>query len=242
MSNSKNYQPDDALLIVDVQNDFCPGGALPVQNGNRIVPIVNRWINLASRLQIPVYASRDWHPNHHPSFVEQGGKWPLHCIQDTKGAMFHPDLELPAGATIITKGTRFDRDQNSAFADTGLDVHLKRRGIRRLFICGLALDVCVLDTVMDARQKGFEVVLITDASWPVDPGQASQVVARMQKAGAALTESGALASADGERQEQGHVQADRPEQEIEICLKAPEWAEHDRLHDNDMPCDDGRSG
>ncbi len=110
----------DALLIVDVQNDFCPGGALPIAKGDEVVPVLNRWIAAARAQGVPVYASRDWHPVGHPSFKEQGGQWPPHCQQDSEGARFHPDLELPADAVTVTKGVRFDQDQYSAFDQTGL--------------------------------------------------------------------------------------------------------------------------
>ena len=120
------FQPGDALLIIDVQNDFCPGGALPIPEGDQVVPVLNAWIDAASQAGIPVYLSRDWHPKHHPSFTEEGGLWPVHCLQDTPGAAFHPGLRVPPEAVIVTKGTRFDQDQNSAFDQTGLAVHLRK--------------------------------------------------------------------------------------------------------------------
>ena len=134
---------NDGLLIVDVQNDFCPGGALPISEGDQIIPVLNRWIAAAHEKGIPVYASRDWHPARHLSFDTEGGKWPPHCIEDSEGAAFHPSLELPDSVTKITKGVRFDKDQNSAFDQTGLAVQLRRDQVTRLWIGGLALDVCV---------------------------------------------------------------------------------------------------
>ena len=154
------FQLGDALLIIDVQNDFCPGGALPIPAGDRVVPVLNAWIDAASQAGTPVYLSRDWHPKHHPSFTEEGGPWPVHCLQDTAGAAFHPGLHKPSEAVIITKGTRFDQDQNSAFDQTGLAVHLHKIGIKRLLVGGLAEDVCVLATVLDARAEGFAVSVI----------------------------------------------------------------------------------
>lgn len=183
----------DALLIVDMQKDFCPGGALAVEEGDRVVPAINAWLAEAKAQRIPVFASRDWHPRDHVSFVHAGGEWPPHCIQDTDGARFHPELKLPAETIVVTKGVRFDRDQNSAFADTGLAVYLKRRGIQRLFVCGLALDVCVLATVLDAGQAGFAVVLINPATRAVDPRQAGAVLARLRDAGATLTDPASAA-------------------------------------------------
>ena len=154
----------DALLIIDVQIDFCPGGSLPIEEGDQVVPVLNEWIEAARVKEIPVYASRDWHPNKHPSFKENGGLWPVHCLQDSLGAGFHPDLRLPEETVLISKGVRFDQDQNSAFDQTGLAVQLRKDGIRRLYVGGLAEDVCVLATVLDACREGFETVLIRDAT------------------------------------------------------------------------------
>src|SRR5258707_451656 len=120
-------QPSDAVFIVDVQVDFCPGGALPVAGGHDIVPVLNGWIEAALAQGARVVASRDWHPREHLSFTTVSGQWPPHCIQDTYGARFHPDLRLPDIATVVTKGTRFDREQYSAFDGTGLATELRRR-------------------------------------------------------------------------------------------------------------------
>lgn len=169
-------KPGDAFLVVDVQNDFCPGGALPIEDGHAVVPVLNEWIAAAVAAGVPVYASRDWHPADHLSFEPQGGRWPPHCIQDTKGAAFHPQLRLPENAILVTKGTRFDKDQYSAFDDTGLASELRRRGVRRLWIGGLAEDVCVRATALGAREAGLEVCLIGAATRPVTPegGQAAR--------------------------------------------------------------------
>lgn len=232
MTDRIRFQEGDALLMIDIQKDFCPGGALAVEKGDHILASANAWLAQARQQKVPVYASRDWHPEGHPSFAQEGGNWPVHCLQDSEGARFHPDLVLPSDTIVVTKGVRFDQDQTSAFDNTGLDVHLKQRNIRRLFVGGLALDVCVTDTVMDALKLGFEVVLITEATRPVDVRKVEDVVTRMESAGAVLTDKRALADLAAESQ------APEPD----VCVKAPEWAEHQRLEDDDLPCDDGRSG
>ena len=181
-----SFQPGDALLIIDVQVDFCPGGALPIPAGDQVVLVLNRWIDAAAQVSIPIYLSRDWHPKHHPSFAEEGGLWPVHCLQDTPGAAFHPGLHKPPEAVIITKGTRFDQDQNSAFDQTGLAVHLRKAGIRRLIVGGLAEDVCVLSTVLDARTEGFAVSVIAAGTRPVTPEGGAAARQQMLAAGAEL--------------------------------------------------------
>jgi nicotinamidase/pyrazinamidase len=176
----------DAVLIVDVQNDFCPGGALPIAEGDAVVPVINRWIAAALAKGVPIYASRDWHPVQHLSFKERAGAWPPHCIQDSAGAHFHPDLELPESAIKITKGVRFDQDQNSAFDQTGLAHQLREQGVRRLWIGGLAEDVCVLGTVLDGLKEGFEVFVIQAATRPVTREGGESARRQMRAAGARL--------------------------------------------------------
>jgi nicotinamidase/pyrazinamidase len=173
----------DGLLVVDVQRCFCPGGELPVAGGDEIVPTLNRWIQAAREQGVPVYFSRDWHSPQHVSFENQGGPWPPHCVQDTEGAEFHPDLIVPEESVIVTKGVRLDQDQNSAFDQTGLAVRLEKDGIKRLFVGGLAQDVCVLATVLDATFAGFETVLIKDATRPVTPEGGQEALERMEQAG-----------------------------------------------------------
>lgn len=180
----ESLQSGDALMIVDVQNDFCPGGALPIEGGDRVVPVLNRCIEAALASNTPVYASRDWHPSVHVSFKENGGPWPPHCVQDTEGARFHSDLKLPASAIVVTKGVRFDHDQYSAFHETGLGVELRKRGVLRLWIGGLAEDVCVHATVLDALREGFEVAVIENAVRPVTPEGGEKARREMQTAGA----------------------------------------------------------
>ncbi|HEY0874867.1 MAG TPA: isochorismatase family protein [Vicinamibacterales bacterium] len=180
----------DALVVVDVQKDFCEGGALAIQGGNSVVPVLNRWIAAAERAKVPVYASRDWHPRRHPSFTEFGGQWPVHCLQDSDGAAFHDDLALPSSAIIVTKGVRFDRDQYSAFDGTGFVAELQRSGIKRLWVGGLAQDVCVCATVLDARREGFETVVIADATMPVTREGSELAEEQMRKAGAQFETTG----------------------------------------------------
>lgn len=176
----------DALLVVDVQNDFCPGGALPIAGGDLVVPVLNNWIAAARTASRPVIASRDWHPLRHPSFESEGGPWPRHCVQDTKGAGFRSDLALPADAVVVTKGTRFDKDQNSAFDETGLAALLTKLGIRRVFVGGLALDVCVRATALDAIAAGLTVMLIEDGTRAVDEAAGKAAFDELQAAGATL--------------------------------------------------------
>lgn len=179
---------DDGLLIVDVQNDFFPGWKLPVEGAGAVLPVLNDWIAAAEVKAVPVYASRDWHPVGHPGFRNVGGPWPVHCLQDTPGAAFHPELRLPDDTVKVTKGVRFDHDQNSAFDETGLTEALKRRGVVRLWVGGLALDVCVLATVLDACNAGFDVNLIRGATRPVNADGAEAAIEQMRAAGASILE------------------------------------------------------
>jgi nicotinamidase/pyrazinamidase len=175
-------QPTDALVIVDVQNDFCPGGALAVAGGDEVVPVLNRWIEAAREGGAQVIASRDWHPRGHVSFQDRGGPWPAHCVQDTWGAAFHPELSLPPDTLVITKGADRDRDNYSAFRGTGLADTLRGRNVRRVWVGGLALDVCVRATVLDALKDGFEVHLIQDATRPVEAAGGRRAVEEMRTA------------------------------------------------------------
>ena len=185
MADPADIRASDALLLVDVQVDFCPGGALPIPDGDRVVPVLNRWIAAAQAAGALILASRDWHPKFHVSYASEGGPWPEHCLQDTPGAAFHPGLQLPAETIVVSKGTRFDKDQYSAFDETGLGDFLNARGIGRLFVGGLALDVCVRATALGAREAGFEVVLIPDGSRAVTAEGGAEALEAMRKAGIA---------------------------------------------------------
>ncbi len=141
LSGDSRPRNGDALLIVDVQNDFLPGGSLAVAEGDQVVGVLNDYIAVFSRQGLPVYATRDWHTPDHCSFQAQGGLWPPHCVADSPGAGFAPDLRLPEGSvTVISKGTRQDKDAYSGFEGSDLTERLRSAGIQRLFIGGLATD------------------------------------------------------------------------------------------------------
>ncbi len=157
-----------ALLIVDLQNDFCPKGALGVSGGDTIVPVVNKYIEEFSKLSLPVFATRDWHPKETKHFKEFGGKWPAHCIQNTPGSEFHPDLKLPKDAILLYKGMDSGQDDYSSFSarndkGTTLGVLLRELKIEELYIAGLATDYCVKYTGLDALGAGLKVRILVDA-------------------------------------------------------------------------------
>jgi nicotinamidase/pyrazinamidase len=187
MSSELHPRDGDALIVVDVQNDFLPGGRLAVPDGDAVVPVLNRYLALFTERGLPVFATRDWHTPDHCSFREQGGPWPSHCVADSDGAAFAPGLQLPPGRyALISKADRQDRDAYSGFEGTDLTHRLRAAGARRLFIGGLATDYCVLNTVCDALRAGFEVLLLTDAVRAVDvqPGDGERAVAEMRARGA----------------------------------------------------------
>ena len=175
----------DVLLVVDVQNDFLPGGALGVQAGDRVVPVLNRYIRHFLSQGLPVIFTRDWHPPKHCSFQAQGGPWPPHCVAGSEGAEFAPGLELPAGTLVVSKGTGLREDAYSAFQGTALEAQLHSHGHTRLFVGGLATDYCVLATVRDARAAGFAVLVLRDACRAVDvqPGDGLRAEAEMADLG-----------------------------------------------------------
>ena len=161
--DSIELQEGDALISVDVQNDFLAGGSLAVPHGNEVIPVMNRYINAFEEKGLPIFATRDWHPANHCSFKAQGGPWPPHCIQGTKGAEFAPDLNLPEDAVTISSATRPDKEAYSGFEGTDMHERLQKIGVKRLFIGGIATDYCVLNTVRDALSLGYEVYLLEDA-------------------------------------------------------------------------------
>jgi nicotinamidase-related amidase len=174
---------DDALIVVDVQNDFCPGGALAVPDGDAVVDVINGIMPLFSI----VFATQDFHPPEHSSFAEQGGPWPVHCVQETKGAEFHPKLDTDRFDEVFRKGTDVETDGYSGFAGTDLADRLWARGAKRVFVCGLATDYCVRATVIEAIGNGFDTVVVTDAIRAVDvnAGDGAKALDEMIAAGAA---------------------------------------------------------
>jgi len=184
--NSLHPQLGDVLLVIDVQNDFLPGGSLAVPHGDEVVPVLNRYLKIFTEQGLPVYATRDWHPQHHCSFREQGGPWPPHCVADSSGARFAASLQLPSDAVIISKATSEKHDAYSGFEGTDLDKQLRAANISRLYIGGLATDYCVLNTVRDALKFGYKVLLLADAIRAVDvqAGDGVRAEAEMAKLGA----------------------------------------------------------
>ncbi len=180
--------PYDALLVVDVQKDFMPGGALPVPEGDRVIEPLNKYIEIFASKELPVFASRDWHPESHVSFKENGGIWPSHCVQWSEGAEFHDGLKLPSDTFIINKGDRPELEAYSAFQGTLLDSLLKERGVKRLFVGGLATDYCVKNTVLGGLNLGYTVFFLADASKGVDvnPGDSERAIENMLEQGAIL--------------------------------------------------------
>lgn len=181
----------NALLIVDVQNDFCPDGALPVAGGDEVVPVLNRYVEIFTAEGASVFASRDWHPGKTVHFKEFGGSWPVHCVQMTFGAEFHPDLDLPKNTVIITKGDDPESDSYSAFdgrdgSGAPLEERLKAEGVTRVFVGGLATDYCVKETVLDGLRRGFAVTVLIDAVKGVDahPGDSKKALDEMISSGA----------------------------------------------------------
>ncbi len=186
--------PGDALLVVDVQNDFLPGGKLSVREGNQVIPILNRIIAAFGRLGLPIHASRDWHPSDHCSFRTEGGPWPPHCIAGLQGAEPPAALQLPEETHVVYKGTSPYADAYSAFQATGLGVELRRSGCRRVFIGGLATDYCVRATALDALRNGLDAVVFEDAVRPVDvhDGDGARALEELRAAGATVTDSKSL--------------------------------------------------
>jgi nicotinamidase-related amidase len=176
------------LIIVDVQKDFTPGGALAVPEGDKIIPTINKYIEEFKKAGGKIFATRDWHPENHISFKERGGPWPPHCVQNTEGAEFHPDLKLPEDVEVVSKAYEPDKEAYSGFDGTDLEERLRRYGIEKVFVCGLATDYCVKNTVLDAVSRGFETFLLTDAIKGIDvnPGDSERAIEEMKQKGAKL--------------------------------------------------------
>ncbi|HEY3136337.1 MAG TPA: bifunctional nicotinamidase/pyrazinamidase [Blastocatellia bacterium] len=188
----KSEFQDSALILVDIQNDFCPGGALAVSEGDQIVPIVNQLIP-----EFPlVISTQDWHPENHISFKQRGGPWPPHCVQGTQGAQLHPELKTDTISYYFRKASSPDKDDYSEFAGKdeqgrSLDEVLKSHDVRSLYVVGLATDYCVLETVLDGLKYGYEVYAVIDAmrAVNVDPGDGERALRKMAYNGAHLVTS-----------------------------------------------------
>jgi nicotinamidase/pyrazinamidase len=180
----------DALIVADVQNDFCPGGALAVPSGHEVVPVINRllehhWLTVATM---------DWHPADHCSFESRGGPWPPHCVQGTAGAELHPELNAANIQLVITKGTHPEDEAYSGFQGTELARILREKGVKRVAVCGIATDYCVRATAQDALQEGFEVLVLEDAIRGVEvhPGDCQRALEELRQAGAQMIVSADL--------------------------------------------------
>jgi nicotinamidase/pyrazinamidase len=183
----------DALVIVDVQNDFCPGGALAVSDGDQVISVLNRYIEKFMKEALPVIATRDWHPEETNHFNTYGGPWPRHCVQGTRGAAFHPALKIGHDVIILSKGMAADEDGYSGFlaADaTGAPLAgiLREKNVNRILVGGLATDYCVKHTVLDGLKQGFRVILLEDAVRGVNlkPDDSKHAIAEMRRAGAKI--------------------------------------------------------
>ena len=182
--------PKQALIVVDVQNDFCPGGTLGVPQGDEVVEALNQQIDRFLERGAPVYKSRDWHPPTTKHFTDYGGTWPVHCVQNTKGAEFHPDLRDDPRITVISKGLG-NSDCFSAFDETDLASRLHQQGVEEVVVGGLASDYCVKNTVLDALKLGFKVKALENAMRAVElqPGDGDRAIAEMRAAGAEIVNS-----------------------------------------------------
>ncbi len=180
--------PTDALVIVDIQNDFLPpNGALAVPHGDEVIPVLNKYIAEFDKRNLLVYSTRDWHPDNHCSFIPQGGPWPIHCVVGTEGVQFSPLLELPVNAVIISKPSDENLETYSAFARTDFADQLFAAGIKRIFVGGLATDYCVFNTVKDGLALKFQVCLLLDAikGVNVNPEDSKEHEEEMARMGAA---------------------------------------------------------
>lgn len=189
----------NALVVVDVQNDFLPGGALGVAGGDRIVPVLNEYIRRFREAGLPIFFTRDWHPPITKHFKTEGGPWPPHCIEGTPGAAFAPGLEIPPDAIVVSKGMDPNKDSYSAFDAEGptgesFESLLRERGVTHLYIGGLATDYCVRFTARDAVRRGFQFTVLQDAVRGVNDEDSRRALAEMAQAGAKLVTLPALPS------------------------------------------------
>lgn len=194
-------QTDTALIIVDVQNDFCPGGKLAVPEGDKVIKPINKLLERGRERGWLLLASRDYHPVDTTHFADFGGVWPTHCVQGTFGAEFHLDLLLGEDITVITKGTGKDENAYSAFdgktpTGLGLEAFLKLHRVSKIYVTGLATDYCVKATAIDAAKRGFETIVLEDAiaAVNVNPDDGDKAVAEMKVAGVEFAETGHVAA------------------------------------------------
>jgi nicotinamidase/pyrazinamidase len=187
---------DSALVLVGLQNDFLPGGVLGVAGGAEVLPVANLLIEEFSLAALPIVATRCWHSPSHSSFTEQGGPWPPHCVADTPGADFYPELRLPNHATVVTMGTEPHGDSLSVFRDSDLAEQLRALGVARIVICGLATEYGVKATAVDGRRQGFEVTVVQEGIRGVDedPGDSVEALREMERAGVRIATAGTLVS------------------------------------------------
>jgi nicotinamidase/pyrazinamidase len=184
--------PKSALIVVDIQRDFCPGGSIPVEESDEIVGPTNSLISEFERQGLPIFLTRDWHPADHRSFRSRGGIWPSHCVKNSSGAEFHPSLRIPRGLKIVDKATESNTEAYSAFQGTDLAAMLRRNGTKKLYLAGLATDYCVKETVMDGLSNGFAIDVVTDAVKGVDPEDSMSALRDMSAKGAVMTDSKAV--------------------------------------------------
>jgi nicotinamidase/pyrazinamidase len=183
-------QKKQALLVVDVQNDFCPGGTLAVSHGDEVVEPLNKLIDKFLDEDRPIFKTRDWHPSTTKHFAKYGGVWPVHCVQNTRGAEFHPQLRDDPKIRVVSKGLG-DTDCYSGFDETDLAQQLHKEGVEEVLIGGLTTDYCVKTTAIDAVKNGFKVKVLKDAIRAVDaqPGDGDRAIEEMRAAGADVVES-----------------------------------------------------
>ncbi len=199
MNKKLTLSSSDALLVTDMQIDFLPGGALPVVNADELIPVINSYIKRFENTA-HIIASRDWHPPNHMSFKPQGGPWPPHCVQNTAGAKFKPDLKLPSETLVISKAADPKREAYSVFDGTPIEEELRKMDVKRLFVAGVATDYCVVNTVLDARKLGLETFVLMDATLGIDvnPGDVDRAVDVIVKSGAQQATSADFLMAEDE--------------------------------------------
>jgi len=182
-----------ALVVVDMQEDFCEGGSLPVTGCREIVSKINKYVDYFQKAGLTIVATRDWHPPNHVSFKERGGLWPAHCVAGSKGAQFVKELKLPEDVIVVSKATDPDTEAYSAFTLTPLHYILSTRGVKRLFVVGVATDYCVKETAMEALKLGYEVVVLTDAVAGVSEETSKKALDELVSEGAILASEEDLA-------------------------------------------------